>query len=746
MPLLGFVLPLSCILLIGSNPIHAKPEYFVAAMDFGAKDCKFCHANITGGEGLNDRGQWLVDERDAKKLTEIDVSWLESFSDEELDENIDAEEDDSVQKAETVTTQTGEIERVAEVERPFDFSTDFGEWPAYSGDIGAKKYSPLNQITQDNIDKLQIAWVWESELDPGVTNRRDASKAADMFKGSPLMVDGRLFIRTRYSTVAAIDALTGEPLWTYDPGAKDGPRPVMFGFTTRGLAFHKDEEGSRVLLVTSRGWLIALDAESGELIESFGEKGKVDLRKGLRRPLNPNRVSWSHAPNVCGDVVVIGSQPDDGSHSRSRLRANSNLPLGDVRGFDVKTGEQTWVFETVPQEGAFGNETWGKESWKWMGNTNVWSTTSCDPDLNIVYLPVTAPTSHFYGGERPGDNLFGTSLVAVDASTGERIWHFQNVRHDIWDYDNPAAPVVADVEIDGEPRKVVAQVTKTGYLFVFDRLTGKPIWKIEDAKVPESELEGEQPAATQPKPLWPPPFEMQGISNDDVIDFTPELKEQALEALARWNYGPLFSTPSLRGTLILPGIGGGANWGGASFDPLQRRLFVPSRRQPTLIRAYPVNESVRGFKYDAYFTFPDFSGLPFIKPPWSSITAYDLDTGEIAWSVPNGTGPKGHRLLRELELPDLGDIGAAPGLLVTPTALFYGTNNPGNRLRAMSKEDGTVLWEHPVLGTFSGAPPITYLLNGSQFVVIGTGATWEPVRLIAFSLPREEATNVDTSR
>lgn len=725
-------------LALAATLVHAKPEYFVAAMDYGATDCTFCHASATGGDGVNERGQWLIDERDRLEVEDIDIDWLKAREESEPDEGRIGPD---VAEELVDTADADPVERIDDPERPFDHTTNFGEWPAYSGDIGAQKYSPLNQITRDNLEELQIAWTWTSEIDTGVTDRRNARRAPDMFKGTPLMVDGRLFLRTRYSTVEAIDAQSGETLWTFDPGTKEGPRPAMFGFSTRGLAFHKDKEGSRVLLTTSRGWLIALDAKTGKPIESFGVKGRVDLTKGLRRPLDRRRVTWSQAPNVCGNVVVVGSQTDDGSHSwRFTGDWNSNLPLGDVRGFDVKTGEQVWTFKTVPQEGELGNDSWGNESWSWMGNTNVWSTTSCDPALNMAYLPVTAPTNHFYGGDRPGNNLFGTSLVAVNAATGKYVWHFQNVRHDIWDYDNPAAPVVADVVHEGKARKVVAQVTKTGFLFVFDRITGKPLWEIEDVEVPGSDLEGEVPSPTQPHPTWPPPFELQGVIDENLIDITPELKERAKEQLAKWKTGPLFTTPSTQGTLILPGIGGGANWGGAAFDPIERQLFVASRRQPTLITSYRLDEAVRGIKYDAGFRMPDLvQGIPYIKPPWSSITAYDLDTGAIAWTVPNGRGPVNHPLLKDLDLPDLGQVGAAPGLLITPTAIFFGARREGQGvLKAMDKSTGKVLWQHDLPSFFSDAPPITYLSGGRQYLVIGLGGTWEPATLVAFVLPREQ--------
>ena len=269
-------------------------------------------------------------------------------------------------------------------------------------------------------------------------------------------------------------------------------------------------------------------------LPGFGENGRVDLTKGLRRPLSRRANTWNYAPALCGDVVVLGNQTHDGSHMLRNWQ--DNVPLGDVRGFDVRTGRQVWAFQTIPQAGQFGNDTWGEGSWKWMGNTNVWSMMSCDPELAIVYLPVTAPSSHFYGGLRPGNNLFGTSVVALDARTGKRIWHFQTVHHDIWDYDLPAAPVVADVVLEGKPVKAVAQVSKVGFLYVFDRVTGEPLWPIEERGVPASTLDGEQAAATQPFPTWPPPFEMQGLGEDDLIDFTPELRRRAQRVLAGHPY------------------------------------------------------------------------------------------------------------------------------------------------------------------------------------------------------------------
>ena len=358
------------------------------------------------------------------------------------------------------------------------------------------------------------------------------------------------------------------------------------------MAYHRGKAeggkaGDRVLLVTSDGWLIALAPDTGKLHGGFGKEGRVDLTQGLRRRIDRRASTWNYAPAVCGDVVVIGNQTIDNSHQRPNWRAN--VPLGDVRGFDVNTGKQMWVFQTVPQAGEFGNDTWGEESWRWMGNTNVWSMMSCDAALGHVYLPVTAPTSHFYGGLRPGDNLFGTSVVALNAATGKRVWHFQTVHHDIWDYDLPAAPVVVDLVQNGKQVRAVVQVSKVGFLYVFDRVTGTPLWPIEERPVPKSDLEGEQASPTQPFPTWPPPFELQGVRENDLIDFTPKLRERALKRLADVRIGPLFLPPSEQGSLVVPGWGGGANWGGAAFDPEARRLYLASRRMPLLLTARRIN-------------------------------------------------------------------------------------------------------------------------------------------------------------
>ena len=729
-----------------ASAIPGKPELFPNAIKFGANDCSFCHQTTLGGTALNERGIWLINERMRREALEIDVDWL-SDRGELADENRTVEI--RSKSAAKVAPTSGDEQPAFKLARPpFDYSTDWGEWPSYNGNLQAQKYSPLPYVDPTTIHDLELAWVWEGKIDSGAntrgTNRR-RSWSGQPFKATPLMVDGRVFVRTRLSTVVAINAATGNELWEFDPETRLRPRPAMFGWTTRGLAYHKqsncldDTPCERIILLTSDGWMYALDPISGAVIDSFGSEGNVDLTQGLRRPLVRSQVSWSHPPIVCGDTIVVGSQTNDMSQFQFRDSDwRQNLPVGDVRGFDPLTGEQKWVFKTIPQEGEFGVETWESESWRWMGNTNVWSTFSCDPELGHVYLPVTAPTNHMYGGDRLGDNLFGTSVVAVNLDTGKRVWHYQITHHDIWDYDLPAPPVVADVVVDDIPRKVVAQVTKVGFLFVLDRLTGEPIWPIEELPVPKSTLKGEVASPTQPHPTKPPPFELQGLTLEDLNDLTPELKQQAEELIEKLDYGPLYTPVSLRGTVLSPGIGGGANWPGAAFDPVERRLYVSSRRLIMVARNVPISSQAidSGLPYRESWRPLAIEGLPLVKPPWSSITAYDMDRGVISWQVANGVGPREHPLLESVkdQLPSLGAVNANPGILVLPELLIMGHAGQPSTLKALSKRTGEEIWSTELTGAFDSPAPISYLLGNQQFIVIATGHPFEPARLSAFRL------------
>lgn len=715
----------------------AKPEFLPPAQTFGAKDCGFCHTTPTGGEALNERGEWLVNFKDRRGAEAVSVSWLR------IRERRNRSAATPVRTDLTRYQSVEETEKLSAIPiRRVDYTTNHGEWPAYSGNLGAQKYSPLPHVNRSNVDNLELAWVWTSNLDPGARVVDGERKGPDMFKGTPLMVNNKLFVRTRFSAIVAIDPISGSTIWEFEPDTIKGPPPPMFGFSTRGLSFHHHRTSNRVIYTSSDGLLIALDAESGQLAEGFGNQGVVDLKTGLRRNLTRRQASWSNVPSVCNNVIIVGSQTSDVSHwqnlrGREASRGwKENLPVGDVRGFDAISGKHLWTFHTVPQKDEFGNHTWEEESWKWVGNVNVWSQTSCDTELRHVYLPLTAPTHHLYGGDRKGTNLFSTSTVALNVRSGRRIWHFQIVHHDIWDYDLPTPPVVMDFRIDGRLVKAVGQLTKMGYLFVFDRRSGRPVWDIVERKVPQSDLEGERAATTQPHPTKPPPFVTQGFTKNDVIDLTPELREQALAQIADYRLGPLYTPASERGSVINPGVGGGANWGGGAYDSHTGHFFVGARQEPMVLQASAIHDETGMYpRYRVSFRGMRVNNLPVIKPPWSTITAYDMNNGTILWQVPNGPGPKNHQALRELELPDLGNVGAAPGLLLTPELIFF-TSIEGytSSLNAIDRRTGERIWQARIPGFASDAPPITYTIGDDQYVVVGTGGAWEPARMIAFRL------------
>ena len=742
-------------------PAHGNPEFLAEAVALGGKDCLFCHLEPGGGRSWNERGHWLLQRKQQLGADDIEVGWLREYD--PARESATPEVASSSHEEKTGRNIPKTLHRgpfyepkadKAALRRWIDsrgrYSTADGEWPQYSGDVGSSKYSPLDQIDESNVRDLEIAWIWDAfdnanYIQPGATagkrpDRAERARFPDGFKATPLMVGGKLFIRTNFSGVAAIDPGTGETLWTYDPGTVKWGRPGIFGFATRGLGYWSDGKQERILLCTGDSYLIALAPETGDPIMSFGDNGRVDLTQGSRRPLKRSLVNCSAPPTIIGDVAVIGNQIADGPPGRSARSGGpqwkENWPVGDVRGYDVRTGKRLWTFHTVPQEGEFGNDTWEGDSWKWMGNTNVWSMMSADEQLGYVYLPVTSPTFNFAGEFRPGDNLFSNSIVCLDAKNGKRIWHFQTIRHDIWDWDLPAAPNLIDIEVDGRPVPALAQVTKTGFVYVFDRRTGDPVWPIEDREVPPSEIE--RAAETQPFPSKPPPFEMQGVSEADLIDFTPELKERALAAVKPHRLGPLFEPPSLQGTIQVPGWGGGANWGGAGFDPETGYLYLSSRRQYIVVGMRRVEDpAARGYNHEHKFFRVNIDGLPVVKPPYGTLTAYDMHRGEIAWQAPHGNGPRDRGPLKGLGLPPLGNPNAA-GVLVTRTLLFVGDRGDAGEpayLRAYEKDSGKTLWEAELPQHHHNAPPVTYMADGRQYVVIGVGGAAEPAQLVAFRLP-----------
>ena len=621
-----------------------------------------------------------------------------------------------------------------------------GEWRHYAADIASTKYSPLDQINPSNVDRLREVWRWTS-----VETEADTEHRGGMYKSTPLYIDGTLYITTSLSQVAAIDPATGETLWVYDPRSYDVGRPANAGFQHRGLEYWSGERGGepveRLIYAAHHRRLISLAPATGEPDPAFGDGGMVNTALGLGREINERQYTHSAPPIVCADVIVLGSIISDGPRG-------PKMPPGHVRGYDVRTGEMRWIFHTIPQPGELGNETWEGGSWEYSGNTNVWTMMSCDDELGIVYLPVSTPTNDWYGGHRRGDNLFAESLVALDARTGERKWHFQAVHHGLWDYDFASAPNLVDINVGGREIKAVAQVSKQGITYVFDRLTGEPVWPIDDRPVPQTTVPGEWSSPTQPFPTKPPPFERLGLTEDDLIDFTPELRAEALEIVKDYVMGPIYTPPleveegGKLGVLTLPSAAGGANWRGAAVDPEAGVLYVPSMTQVLSYGVQAADPARSEFRYVAAVSFmAGPQGLPLVKPPYSRITAIDLNTGEHLWQVAHGPGPKDHPAIAHLDLPDLGSpshgVLSNGGLVLTKDLIFiiqadYDTSRmtfmgDAGYIRAYDKRDGAKLWEHRVEPTPHGTP-MTYLHEGRQYVAFTVGNGRQDPALVAFAL------------
>ena len=616
-----------------------------------------------------------------------------------------------------------------------------GEWRHWGADSGTTHYSPLDQINRDNVGDLEIAWRWRTDnLGP----RPDFE-----YRATPLMVGGVLYTTagTRRDVVA-IDGETGETLWMfrYDEGSRAQRAPNR-GLSGRGVAYWADGQGNERLFYVTLGYrLVALNPKTGRPVPDFGQDGVVDLWEELDQDKTPQEGDFSltSAPAVVGDVVVVGA-----AMRQSEI-------AGFPRGFDVQNGQRLWAFHTIPQGDEFGNDSWEGDSWRHTGNTGVWAPVSVDEDLGYVYLGVETPTNDWYGGRRLGDNLFANSLVCVDAETGERVWHFQLTHHDIWDYDIPAAANLVDITVKGKPIKAVVQVSKQAFAYVFDRVTGEPVWPIEEKPVPPSDISGERASPTQPFPTKPPPFDRQGITLEDLIDLTPELHAQALEIAKKYRLGSLYTPSSLidpdgtQGTLMLPSANGGASWQGAAADPETGILYIPSTTNVWLLGLLS-DESRNERRYvtaGAGYNNPAIQpqGLPLVKPPWSRITAIDLNTGERLWMTPNGAAPtyiSDHPALQGVDLSNAG-TGDNSGLLVTKTLLFAGQGaavqgvHPGaggRMFRAIDKKTGEVIAEFELPANQSGVP-MTYMLGGKQYIVVAVSTQGNlPGELVALALP-----------
>ena len=640
-----------------------------------------------------------------------------------------------------------------------------GEWRTYGGDLGNTKYSPLDQINSSNFGTLKLAWRFHTEnLGP---------RAEYNMEDTPLMVNGVVYTTAgSRRDVVALDAGTGELLWVH--GEKEGPRGAAAPrqLSGRGLAYWADGKDERILYVTPGYRLVALDAKTGAPVPSFGKAGMIDLKLDDDQQIDlvTGEVGLHATPLVAGNTVIVGAAHLAGGEPKSK----SNVK-GYVRGFDVKTGKRLWIFHTIPKPGEFGYNTWEKDSAEYTGNTGVWAQISVDEDLGMAYLPVELPTGDYYGGHRPGNGLFGESIVAVDLKTGQRKWHYQLVHHGLWDMDIPCAPMLVDITVNGQPVKALAQPTKQSILYVFNRVTGEPIWPIVETPVPKGDVPGEWYSPTQPIPTRPPAYGRNGFSVDDLIDFTPELKAQGLALISKYKIGPLFTPPVVSkaggplGTLDIGCCQGGTNWPGGSYDPQTHLLYVYGKTEMTSLGLAPPKPGksdmnfIRGTAaYDivqppaaegvapAEGAAPagggglTVQGLPLFKPPYGAITAINLDKGEIVWQIAHGETPDNVRnnpALKGVTIPRTGRAGNL-GMVTTSTLVIAGeagfvTNPQGQRGaylhaydKASGKDAGAVFMPAGQTGS-----PMTYMLNGKQYIVIAVGGAAFPAELLAYKLP-----------
>jgi quinoprotein glucose dehydrogenase len=666
--------------------------------------------------------------------------------------------------------------------------TSNGEWPSYAGDLNNYHYSPLSEISGSNFNKLEVAWRFKTDS----LGTRPEYK----LEGTPIMVKGIMYATagTRRSVIA-LDAATGELLWVH--GEHEGARGAAAArqLSGRGLSYWTDGKGDdRILYVTPGYRLVCLDAKTGGLIKAFGANGLVDMKTfavyGSGKPIDlvEGEIGLHSTPVVThSGVVIVGSSFREGG-----APATHNNTKGLVLAFDVHTGRKLWQFNTIPKPGEFGNDTWLKESWATNGNTGVWTQIAVDEQLGLVYLPVETPSADYYGGHRPGNNLFAESLVCVDLKTGVRKWHYQLVHHPIWDYDISSAPILADLTVDGKLVKAVIQPTKQTWLFVFDRITGKPVWPIEERPVPKGDVVGEWYSPTQPFPTKPPAYGHQGITIDDLIDFTPALRAEATKVVADYRMGPIYTPPveSKTGgplaTLVVPSPTGGTNWPGAAYDPETHTVYayaqtaiaplglIPNTektvsdldyvmgRAGQTIRA-PRRAPSEGSGADIPTPAPapqpaaapapnagggglSVRGLPLMKPPYALISAVNMDRGEIVWQVPNGETPDAIRnnpALKGMTIPNTGQPGYDTGTLVTKTLVIQGDTQltatdkhpRGAMLRAYDKatgkELGAVWMPAPQTGT-----PMTYSVNGKQYIAVAISGGNYSGEYLVFSLPR----------
>jgi quinoprotein glucose dehydrogenase len=609
-----------------------------------------------------------------------------------------------------------------------------GEWPTYGADLGNTHYSPLDQIDAANFSKLQVAWRLKTD--------NFGPRPETNLQSTPLMVRGVLYTTagTRRAVVAA-NAATGEVLWMHseDEGARGANAPRQL--SGRGLAYWTDGREERILYVTPGYRLIALSAKTGSPIPGFGRNGVVDLKLDDDQVIDPEtgEVGLHATPVVAGDVVIVGA-----AHRASGAPKVKHNVNGDVRGFDVRTGKRLWIFHTIPRPDEFGHDTWEKDSAETTGNAGVWGQISVDPDLGMAFIPVELPTGDEYGGHRPGNGLFGESVVALDLKTGQRKWHYQLVHHGIWDFDIPCAPMLIDITIDGRTVKAVAQPTKQGILYTFDRVTGRPIWPFEEKPVPKGDVPGEWYSPMQPMPTRPPAYGVAGIpSVDDLIDFTPELRAEALKIVSKYKIGPIFTPIVVSkpegpfGTILTTGV---TNWPGGSYDPESHILYVHAATGMVSNGLVPGDPSRTEFAWVGGNAAPAgeapalrVQGMPLVKPPWGSIVAIDMNKGEILWKIANAETPDNVRnnpALKGLNIPRTGRSANTIGLLITKTLVIAG--EPGTFTLPDGRQGAMLRAYDKASGKEQGA---VYMLSGKQYIVVAISAANYPAELLAFRLP-----------
>jgi quinoprotein glucose dehydrogenase len=639
--------------------------------------------------------------------------------------------------------------------------TSASEWSYFGGSRKFDRYSPLAQINKANVSKLKVVWE-RPAIDGSITSEFPDLVAGPNLRGTPIMVGGVLYASNGVGLVEAFEPATGKTLWV-QPLAEKTMKEAA-GTSVRGVEYWANGADQRIISVRGE-WLYALNAKTGQPVAGFGENGRVSLN---RHTADQAAYFFFNGPIVVKDVVVIAGQ--GGGKAGGGYGDGGNTKESspeDIRGYDVRTGKLLWTFHVMPQKGDSGLETWGKGSASYVGNMGAWAPLSADEELGYVYLPLTAPTNSWFGGHRPGDNLYANSLVAVDAKTGKKVWHFQMVHHDVWDSDNASPPVLGDITVDGKKIKAVMQANKTGFLYTFDRATGKPVWPIVEKPVPPSAVPGEALSPTQPFPSKPAALDKQGITENDLIDFTPELRAEAKKIWQTWTTGPLFTPPSIRvedgnrGTLAMPGGWGTANWNTGAFDPETGIYYAVTMGIPgpmTLSLPKPDDKEATidyifggGGRSAAQPGMgqpppqpygPGPRGLPLTKPPYGSLTAVDMNKGEKLWTVANGDGPRFHAALKHLNLPPLGTLGR-PAALVTKSLLFLGESSDAisgragvsgeAKFRAYDKATGAVVWETTLpAGTTGG--PVSYESGGKQYIVVPTGNDEAGARWIAYAL------------